>query len=186
MRVLGIDSSLTATGLARIDIGDYDDNLQVWSHDVSTVTVGAPKPTKDKSKRALARRVNALIEQIEWCFKDDDPDAVALEGLAYGARGEAAWILPWVFGRIIELCETYDVPLQIVATSARAKFAAGKGNADKDHVLAAAIKLFPGAEIASNNEADAAIVGAVLCQKLEKPITDVTQYRIDVVNALGE
>lgn len=183
MRILGIDSSLTATGLARVDIGSYGDGA--WNSSISVATVGAPKPTKDKSKLAMVRRVNALLDQIEAAF-DADVDAVGIEGLAFGARGEGAWVLPWVFGRVIELCEAYDVPLQIVATSARAKFACGKGNADKDTVLAAMIKQFPEADVSNNNEADALAVAATVCHQRGVPILPVTQYRLDVLAGLGD
>lgn len=186
MRILGIDTSLTATGLARVDVQPIEDDDPLAAYIAATATVGAPKPTKDKSKRAMARRVNALIEQVEWCFKQDKPDAVGMEGLAFGARGEGAWVLPWVFGRVIELCEAYDVPLQIVATSARAKFACGKGNADKDTVLAAMIKQFPEADVSNNNEADALAVAATVCHQRGVPILPVTQYRLDVLAGLGD
>jgi Holliday junction resolvasome RuvABC endonuclease subunit len=183
MRILGIDTSLTATGLARIDIGDYGDGA--WKADIATATVGAPKPTKDKSKLAMVRRVNALIDQVEGAF-DADVDHVGIEGLAYGAKGDSAWVLPWVFGRVLELCERHGVPVTIVATSARAKFATGKGTSDKDTVLLAAARLWPEAELVNNNEADALIVGAAVAQQLERPILPVTQYRLDVVAALTD
>ncbi|AGU91929.1 RuvC-like Holliday junction resolvase [Mycobacterium phage Adawi] len=188
MHILGIDTSLTGTGLARIYV------KQVWSDAdpkfefiADTATVSAPKPGRDKSKRAMARRVNALIDQVEGCFNNGDkPDAVGMEGLAYGAKGASAWVLPWVFGRVIELCEKYDVPLTIVATSARAKFATGKGNADKDTVLLATARQFPDSAVVNNNEADALIVGAVVCQRLGLPILPVTAYRQAVIDALED
>jgi len=195
MRILGIDTSLTATGLALVDIAvngvdickphaGYDP-AKVNSH-TDVVTVSAPGPTKDKSKRAMARRVNVLIAQIEDVFDNDEPDYVGMEALAYGAKGEGAWVLPWIFGRVIELCETYDVPLQVVATSARAKFATGKGNAPKEAVLLAMERAFPEVKLANNNEADALAVAATICQQLQLPILPVTQYRTDVVNGLGD
>lgn len=188
-RILGIDTSLTGTGLARIDVTPSSPHEPTGSFDISVVTVSATKPGKDKSKRAMARRVNGLIEQVEWCFKDDEPDAVGMEGLAYSAGNSSAWVLAWVFGRVIELCEEYDVPLTIVAPTARIKFAVGKGGGpgtDKDHVLAAAIKLFPEADITGNNEADAAIVGAVVCQQLGLPILPVTKARTEVMAKLSD
>jgi Holliday junction resolvasome RuvABC endonuclease subunit len=190
--VLGIDTSLTGTGLARIDLATWPPSRPARQEgepvefQMDVARVGAPKPTKDKSKRAMARRVKSLLEQIEWCFREDKPDRVGMEGLAFGARGEGAWVLPWIWGEVIMLCEEYDVPLTIVATSARAKFATGKGNASKDEVLAAAIKLFPEADISDNNEADAAVVGAAVCQQMGLPIVPVTNYRTEVMAKLGD
>lgn len=184
-RVLGIDSSLTATGLARIDVSNTADDIA--SFDIVTATVGAGPPGKDKTKRAMTRRVCHLIDQIEPAF--EGVDAVGIEGLAYSAGNSSAWVLAYVWGRVIELCERHDVPLTVVATSAVKKFAVGKGagpGTDKDHVLAAAIKLFPAADLDSNNEADAAIVGATVCQQLGLPILPVTQYRTEVMAKLGD
>lgn len=184
-RVLGIDSSLTATGLARIDIGEHDGDR--WRAVIATATVSAPKPTKDKSKRAMVRRVNALLDQIEPAF--EGVDAVGIENLAFAAKGENAWVLPWIFGRVLELCEKHGTPVTVVGTSQRAKFTVGKGSGpgtDKDHILAAAIKLFPEADLASNNEADALMVGAATCQRLQRPILPVTQYRLEVVDKLSD
>lgn len=203
MRILGIDTSLTGTGLARIDLSvtgvDHVRPGVGYPHDrvnfdMDVATVGAPKPGKDKSKRAMVRRVNVLMDGIESAFTSDGlghdlPDAVGIEGLAYGAGNSSAWVLAWVFGRTIELCEKHDVPLTVVAPTARIKFAMGKGGGpgtDKDHVLAMAIKLFPAADISGNNEADAAIVGAVVCQQLGVPILPVTNYRTEVMAKLDD
>lgn len=192
-RILGIDSSLTGTGLARIDVS----NNHTWDgrdHNMDVATVAAPGPTKDKSHRAMVRRVNALIEQIEGAIApsteldidlDHLPDLIAIENLAFGARGAGAWVLPWIFGRCCELAERYDIPLIVVATSARAKYATGKGNADKEVVLLAANNLFPAAQISNNNEGDAAVVGAIGCHYLGYPIVPETAYRLDVMEKIG-
>ena len=195
MRILGIDTSLTGTGLARIDVAPAPlgavpaDNPVAFDMDV--VTVRAPGPGKDKSKRAMARRVKALISQIEGCFSEpgETPDHVGIEGLAYTAGNASAWVLAWVWGETIALCEEYQVPLTVVAPTARIKFAMGKGGGpgtDKDHVLAKAISLFPEVGITGNNEADAAIVGAVVCQQIGLPILPVTNYRTEVMAKLSD
>ncbi|UXE04382.1 RuvC-like resolvase [Mycobacterium phage Funsized] len=194
MRVLGIDTSLTGTGLAQFDLATWPPSNpprqpdEPVSFGLQVARVCAPKPTADKSKRAMARRVKALIEQIEWCFKTpgETPDHVGIEGLAYTAGNASAWVLAWVWGETIALCEEYQVPLTVVAPAARAKFATGKGNAAKDAVLAAAIKLFPHADISDNNEGDAAIVGAVVCQQLGVPVLPVTSYRTEVMAKLSD
>ena len=189
MRVLGIDTSLTATGLALLDLEAIEDGDPLAAYTLDVVTVSAPKPTKDKSKRAMVRRVKALMNQIEGCFDntEDRPDAVGIEGLAYGAKGEGVWVLPWIWGETIALCETYDVPLTVVSTSARAKYATGKGNAPKDAVLAAAVRLFSEAvDITNNNEADAAMVAAATAHRYGLPVLPVTAYRLEVLDKLGD
>ncbi|AXN53275.1 RuvC-like resolvase [Mycobacterium phage Thonko] len=180
-RILGIDTSLTATGLARIDVGPTPGG-KTWN--ICTATVGAPKPTADKSKRAMARRVNALIEQIEGAI-DASVDVIAIEGLAYAAKGDSAWVLPWVFGRVIELAERHDKALLVVGTSQRAKYVTGKGNADKDTVMLAVARQWPEAEVANNNEADALAVAAVAAHRIGFPICEPTAYRNEVVEKVS-
>lgn len=191
-RVLGIDSSLTATGLCRIDIDENDDGpVLKYSFDIVCATVGAPKPTADKSKRAMARRVLKLTERIEAGILSDSgpddppPDLIAVESLAYGAKGDSAWVLPWVFGKVIELAEKYDIPLITVGTTARAKYATGRGNADKDTVMLAAVKRWPEGEAKNNNEADAMIVAAIGCHYLGYPITEPTAYMAEVLGKVS-
>jgi Holliday junction resolvasome RuvABC endonuclease subunit len=187
MRILGIDTSLTGTGLAMIDVLDMEDDNPLAAYIAQTATAKAPGPTKDKSKAAMVHRVEALLAQIDAVFTDgEEPiDAVGIEGLAYSAGNASAWVLAWVWGETIRLCVKHKKPLTVVATSARAKYATGKGNAGKDEVLLAASKAFPHAGITDNNQADALIVGAVVCHQLGYPILPVTQYRLDVLPKLG-
>lgn len=179
--VLGVDTSLTATGLCLIELPPTPD-LGNWVG--QCVTVGAPKPTADKSKRAMARRVNDLVEQIRWVFDDDRPDLVSMEALAWGARGEGVWVLPWIWGEVIKLCEEFDVPLIIPATSQVKKYATGKGNAPKDAVVPAVLKRWPELAPSNNNEGDAASAGAIGCHWLGFPLTEPTTFQADVVHAI--
>ena len=198
LRVLGIDTSLTGTGLCRADIVGNTDGGDRCLAELVTATVSAPEPSKDgdRSKRAMARRVNVLIDQIEGAITDGEdeptreqlPDLIAMEALAYAAKGEGVWVLPWIFGRVIELCEKYDVPLIVVGTSQVKKYALGKGagpGTDKDHVLAAAIKRWPEAGINSNNEADATVVCAVGCRYLGFPIDQVPKVNQEIMAKVG-
>lgn len=186
--ILGVDTSLTGTGLCLIEVapGSAKDDLagvlRRWSG--QCVTVKAPKPTADKSKRAMARRVNALIAQIRDVFAEDKPDLVSMEALAWGARGEGVWVLPWIWGEVIKLCEEFDVPLIIPATSQVKKYATGKGNAPKDAVVPAVLKRWPELDPANNNEGDAATAGAIGCHYLGFPLTEPTTFQADVIAAM--
>ena len=177
-RVLGIDPSLTATGLCWIDI---DEHNGFWAGEVSTV--GAPPPGKDRSHRAMSRRVSALMELINNAVYNCD--LIAIESMAYSAKGATAYVLPWVWGRVIDLAEHYSIPVLVVGTSQVKKYATGKGNADKDQVLAAAIRRFPGLKITNNNEGDAAIIASVGCRYLGFPIDGKpTLAQLDVMKKI--
>ena len=182
-RVLGIDSSLTATGLCRVDVEKRLYESTEYKHmDIAVCTVGAPKPTKDKSKRAMARRVEVLLEQIEGALVN--VDLVALEELAYGAKGEASWVLPWIWGEVIRLCERHDIALVIVNVTTVKKYATGKGNADKDTVLLATTKRYPDVALTNNNEADAMVIAAIGCRYLGLPIDTVPKVNLEFMDKL--
>lgn len=194
MRILGIDTSLTGTGLARIDVTPTSFGKE-WS--IATATVSAPKPNpKDKSKRAMARRVNALIDQIESAINESHgrklmigenvqlPDLITIESLAYGAKGASVWVLPWIFGRVLELAEKYDIPLIEVGTGQIKKYATGSGVADKSTVVIAVSQRWPEADVRNDNEADAMTAAAIGCDYLGYPICEATKYRAEVLTAV--
>lgn len=189
-RVLGIDTSLTGTGLCRADIDDEpEEGLGTYAATMETATVRAPGPTKDKSKRAMARRVNALVEQIEGAILDGTkPDLISMEALAYAAKGEGVWVLPWIFGRVIELAEKHDIPLIVVGTSQVKKYVLGKGagpGTGKDDVMLAAEKRWRVADISNNNEADATVCCAVGCRYLGYPIDQVPKVNQEIMAKVG-
>ena len=191
-RVLGIDTSLTATGLARIDVNSYDADGYVA--DIVVATVSAPKPNpRDKSKRAMALRVNPLIEHIESAIFDPDndapdsplPDLIAIETLAYAAKGSGVWVLPWIFGRVMELAVKYNIPVVEVGTGQIKKYATGSGVAQKETVMLAVNRRWPEAEISNDNESDAMTAGAIGCDYLGFPIVGTrAKYHGEVLDAI--
>ncbi|AZS10444.1 RuvC-like resolvase [Mycobacterium phage Surely] len=180
--VLGIDTSLRATGMCLVSLPP---SVELGSWHGQCVTVGAPAATPDKSKRAMARRVKALVDQIRWVFDDDRPDLVVMETLAFAAKGEGVWVLPWIFGKVIELCEEFDVELLCAGTSQVKKYATGKGNADKDTVMLTVAKRWPELAPANNNEADAACLAAIGCHYLGQPLGEPTVYQTEVLDKIG-
>lgn len=192
-RVLGVDSSLTATGLCRVDVlnhsvpapdDPYTGVIDVYTGVIDVCTVSAPKPNpKDKTKRAMARRVSALLDQVEGAL--EGVDLVAMEELAYGAKGDSAWVLPWIWGEIIRLCERHDKKLVIVNVSCVKKYATGKGNADKDTVLLATTRRYPAVTLTNNNEADALVIAAIGCRYLGMPIDTVAQTNLEFMGKIS-
>lgn len=183
-RVLGIDQSLTATGLCRVDLLDHSVPApgEPYTGVIDVCTVSAPKG-KTMTKREYSRRVTALVDQIEGAL--DGVDLVAMEDLAYGAKGASAWILPWLYGRIIDLCEKHDKRLIVVNVTTVKKYATGSGNAGKDVVMLAVAKRWPGL-VANNNEADSVICAAVGCRYLGLPIDNVPKENQKFMDKISE
>lgn len=192
-RILGIDTSLTATGLARIDIAENDDGpLPKYSiTDIATATVRAPNPGSDKRKTATVRRVDKLMEQIEDAITCPDdplvPTLIGIESLAYGAKGNAVWVLPLIWGRTLGLANKYGVPVIEVGTGQIKKYAAGNGNADKSTVMLAVNKRWPAADVRNDNESDAMTAAAIACHFLDYPIVgEVFKYHQEVMAKVHE
>jgi crossover junction endodeoxyribonuclease RuvC len=130
VRILGIDGSLTATGLASVE------------------GVRTLKPPKNMRG----------AERLSWFGNEirdlsDETDVAIVEGYSFASK--AAREVLGELGGIIRV-ELYraNVPFVVVQPKSVKKFATGVGNAGKDEVIAAAIRRW-GFEGVSNNEADA-------------------------------
>lgn len=116
MKIFGIDQSYTCTGLIVLE----NDNVL---HAEKFVT----DATKDKPARAwnVAQRIGQLVEEHE-------PDIIALEGLAFGMRGDATRDLAGLqFVIVCILREIHKRECIIVSPRTVKKVATGSGKADK-------------------------------------------------------
>jgi Holliday junction resolvasome RuvABC endonuclease subunit len=151
MTALGIDLSLTSTGLARI----YEDGrAYTWS-----------RTSTGKRGDMLTQRVTR-IRRLTMDIDNDtyDTDRVVIEAPSYGSRGGSTWDRAGLWWALIQLLVSRDLPVSLCAPATRAKWAAGTGRADKAAVAAAMARLFPNVEISNSDEADAlalAHIGAV-------------------------
>lgn len=164
MKVLGVDPSLTATGLAVVtdaEPGTFGPfGLAVRTGRVNTLGARGHQ------------RLDLITSEVR--SKARDADLVVIEGLAYNARDTDRagaglwWILTHNLWRL-------RVPVAIVPPTNRAKYATGKGNAPKDAVLLACERRYGGAggvAIVDNNEADALVLAAMGARALERPVED--------------
>lgn len=185
LRVLGVDSSLTATGLSLIDVpgSPVTDKLTILEPtSIQVATVGAPKP-RLKTRREYSRRVSHVVESVAAAM--EGVDLIMMEELAYGAKGDTAFVLPWIWGRIIDAAEERDIPIGFANIQQVKKYATGKGNADKDIVLAAMVRRFPDVAITNNNESDALTLGLIGCRARGYPIDHPTIHKEEVMAKLG-
>lgn len=156
MIVVGLDLSLTATGMAIVAPA---------AQNVVTIK------SKGKKDDTLLMRQARLVGIVDTITSTVLPGShVAIESAAHGAvsghhhdRSGLWWM---VVHQLIERgCHVYEVaPTQVK------KYVAGKGNASKMEVMAAAIKRYPGMDIEDDNQADAVGLAALLSRALGKPI----------------
>jgi crossover junction endodeoxyribonuclease RuvC len=143
MIALGIDLSLTHTGLAVLNDGKLVRKNSII--------------TKPKGKRPIDEitRLELIATQICDVIDEIKPDIAAIEGIAFMASKTTALAqlsgLNYMLRR--ELMRR-SIPFVIVAPSSLKKFITGKGNAQKDEMMLAIHKRW-GVTITDDNEADA-------------------------------
>lgn len=165
-KVLGVDLSLTATGLAVVS-----DGRLVYSASIRS------KPTGKKPKDEVGRMDN-IVEDIEDCLAEQDIDLTVIEGVAFQARNTTA--LSQLSG-LTYILRNYlykqKRPFLVVAPSSLKKFITGKGNAQKDHVMLEIYKRY-GITLLDNNIADAfglAMIGSLFLKETKSIDTAQTQ-----------
>lgn len=172
--VIGIDPSLTGTGLALPGPVPVT-TIRSHGHDTDTL-------------RMKAVRFNALADAI-------------LDSVQIAAGGERLLVvierpIPTAGGKSQERAGLYwrlvtalfrmtNVEVVDASPSQRMKYATGKGSADKDVVLAAVIRRYPDFPVSNNNEADALVLRAMGEHALGRPIVPVPKAHADALHKVA-
>lgn len=166
MNVVGLDLSLTSTGVA-------------WS----TGTVESLK-TELKDEPRLIWLRNKLVETLEMAAAD----VVVLEGYSFGSkfsRGHAAGELGGVVK--VELYEELQIPFAIVPPTVLKKYATGAGGgakSSKEKVLIEAVKRFPDVAVTGSDEADALWLRAMGMHYYGEPLVEMPKDRELVLSSV--
>lgn len=177
--VIGVDSSLTATGRAAVSDGQVVD-VRVFR---STGKRADDVTTRRKRIASLAADVTGgtgwaadpSLELMVW----HAPDLIVIEGPSHASRGGSPWDRAGLWWAILDRWD--QTPVAVVPPSCRAKWACGKGNADKAAVAAVAARLCPDVDLPSSDAADALILALMGAHALgERPDLDTT-YRRDAL-----
>lgn len=162
-RVVGVDPSLTASGLARIDgrgialreVGSQGKQLD----DLATRTT--------RLRGNVRRVLDFVLDGVDRQERGPLP-VFAIEGPAFTTKGHAHdrsgqwWLL-------VHLLSKEGIVVEIPPSSLKL-YATGRGSADKDAVLAAAIRAFPDVDVSTNNTADALWLAAMVRRQIGAPI----------------
>lgn len=164
MRVVGIDPSLTSTGVACIELAD-DGALNVAVNRVQSA--GHRAATLDE--RMV--RLNNLVHRIGW-DTNRRPDLVVIEGPAFSRNNAGTWDRAGLWWLVVRHMFEAELEVVVVPPNVRAKYATGKGTAGKDEVLAAVVRRYPGVEVRGNDEADALVLAAMGARHLGHSIEE--------------
>ena len=121
MKILGIDQSYTSSGIVKLNKGEFLEGHKFVAN-------------KENNRFAQAYEITIHIAEIVEDFK---PDIIAIEGLAFGMRGNVTRDLGGLqFVIIAHLQEVLSREVDIIAPTSAKKFATGSGRAKKEDMIA--------------------------------------------------
>lgn len=177
--VVGLDSSLTSYGLARLDLPGLIPDPSVRVSRLTSKPPPADEVTLDTRSHRLRRLAGGAFNACAGA------DLVMIEGPSYasdsGAAHDRAGLWWMVVGRLTGQGYTVvEVPPSTVKV-----YATGNGGAPKDQVLAAVIRRYPAVEVSGNDEADALVLAAMGARHLGQPIEpDLPQTHLRAMKAV--
>ena len=174
--VVGLDLSLTSSGLARITWGLGATVTETWHRGVSGLTT-----ITDPAERCRALH-GLKTDIVEWAYP---AQLVVVEKLVPNPASRstneraALWylVVSALVGRGVEVVELHPSTLKVYAT--------GGGRADKNAMKAATVEAFPDTPTKNDDERDALWLAAVGVHLLDGPLPyPVTEQRADVMAKL--
>lgn len=169
-RVLGLDLSLSGTGIALLGAEGVE-------------FVGTVRP----GKRIGHERIEFILSAIDDVQRGAELDLVVIEGPSYGNQGdgqrqrghhERAGLWWLVSHSLYARGRSYAV----VSPAARAKYATGNGRSGKSVVTAAVRERYGHlAPVRNDNEADALVLGAMGVDHLGGRVVDVPPVNRDAL-----
>ncbi|PZR55260.1 hypothetical protein DNL40_02495 [Xylanimonas oleitrophica] len=172
MKVVGLDLSLTSTGVAVVWAAPRAGHL-------AQVDRIRTSPAGDTYPARWSRLRDIVDEAMAWV--SDDTDLVVLEGLAYASKSPHATERAGLWWMLAHRLLVNDHRLAVVTPSARAKYATGSGAAGKDTVLAAVVRRYVDVDVTGNDEADALVLAAMGARALGRPIDELPKNHLDAM-----
>jgi Holliday junction resolvasome RuvABC endonuclease subunit len=162
MTVIGLDLSLTGTGLCLLD------------HDEppTLTTIASKGAIKDTVAQRSARLQN-LADRILAAVYGDIPSLprlVVVEGPSVMSKGGSNWDRAGLWWWVVGALHAIELPVAVVPPSTLKKFAANNGLADKATVAVNLARLWPDTTAANDNEWDALGLATMGAQHLGRPV----------------
>lgn len=183
MLIVGIDPSLTATGIIVLRDGKVE---------LAETTKNRPDLGTIERVKLIRERIIDITENLSDGKQWQAPDLIVIEGFSYGSKGRSVFDIAYLGWRIREdlerLKEQDNIPWLEVPPSQLKKFATGQGNTNKEIILQQVYKRW-GYETHDNNIADAYVlaqIGRAYLQDSYKP-DDLNLFQLEVIaNLKGE
>ena len=172
MTIVGLDLSITSTGLAV-----RDDAGKINTHRIQST----PRATGPLIKTKTGMRASQTYEDkltryaiIGHKIGQHIPahSTVYLEGPSYGSTGSSAHDIAGNWWLTLQMLDEKDCRVTVVPPSTLKIYAAGTGNAGKDEVLSAVVRRYLDIAITGNDVADAVTLMAIGCRIAGAPLED--------------
>jgi len=123
MLVLGIDQSYTSTGFVVLD-----SDKNIIDHGI----------IKSNPEDDMIQRARFIADQLVTIALKHKPKKIALEGLAFGSKGDATRDLGGLFFLIVDsLRHRFGFEISVIPPTTLKKFATGNGRAKKQEMYSA-------------------------------------------------
>jgi len=178
-RCVGIDLSLSATGIATITERIGRSPIAAVEEFKTVVTKTGPPDAKGRPTECLRDRLTrsrAIASDV--CHFALTAELVVIEGLftASGAGKLIDRAATWM--RIVDRCLSHDVPVAVVAPTALKLPITGSGRADKAEMISALVRLWPDVLLKTDNEVDALALAHLGSVALGWDVVTLERHRV--------
>lgn len=156
MRIVGIDLSLTATGLASID--NNDGVLSVQTEVIET------KPD-DGTLYGRHIRLESIAAAVARFSKH--ATLVVVEGPSYSSAGRGTWDRAGLWWWVVSVLTLTGTPMVEIPPTTAKKWATNNGGAKKPAVAVAIGRLWPDVSLRDDNDSDALVLATMGAQRLQ-------------------
>lgn len=153
VRVVGIDLSLTATGLSCID--DTTGTIAVNTRTLKSKPDDGTLSGRHERLEAIASAVVAFTSEV---------NLTVIEGPSYSSAGRGTWDRAGLWWWVVDILTVMGTPIVEVPPKSRAKWATNAGNASKSAVAVALGRMWPDVEISDDNASDALALATIGAQ----------------------
>jgi crossover junction endodeoxyribonuclease RuvC len=160
---IGIDPSLTATGIIILDEAGNIEAQKLTSNNPKLPTISRVRQILDEIKEAISNNTNIT--------------SIGIEGFSFGSKGKSLFEIAYLGYRIREELQNFNL-IDIAPTELK-KYATGKGNSPKDIVMLNVYKRW-GMEFHNNNLADAYVL-AKICQEMYNTSTTLAEFQKEIL-----
>lgn len=161
MTILGIDPSLTSTGLAVAE-----NQTIVWTQAVKSTG------TRGDGLTERERRIYDIVNRVRGAVDRSGAQFAVIEAPSFGSQHGSAHDRSGLWWAIVRMLYIRGLDVAQVAPKARAKYGTGNGNSQKKDVHAAVKARYgrPDLPITTNDEGDAVLLAAMGARALNLPV----------------